>query len=182
MRQIGCGKFHLPVNQDREPIKMQKTFERNTPYTVKGFIVPLEFIQGMSLLELERTLGIASGQLDQGAAFVQLNDIPAEHELQYFGDTRHAEHQFVEKMKTRIKLAKPQLNHEALSYVGYGYIKTARPKLIKVIPIKNYDRTKTDDENWPSGNGAMQYKLLVPKQGRVVDLVENYPHGRFYHV
>jgi hypothetical protein len=158
---------------------MQKTFERNAPFTVKGFIVPLEFIQGMSLLELERTLGIAIGQLDRGAAFALLNDIPAEHELQYFGDTRLAEHRFVEMMKMRMKSAKPQLNHEAMSHVGYGYIRIARPKLIKVVPIKTYDRTKTDDENWPAGYGAMQYKLLVPKQGRIVDLVESYPQGRF---
>jgi len=167
------------MNQDKENKMTQKIFEKNAPFTVTGFIVPLEFIQAMSLSELERTLGIAIGQLDRGAAFALLNDIPAEHELQYFGDTRLAEHRFVEMMKVRIKSATPHLTHEELSHVGYGYIRIARPRLIKVIPIKNYDRTKTDDENWPSGNGAMQFKLRVPKQGRFVDLVENYPNGRF---
>ncbi len=152
---------------------MRQTFVKNTPCRVRGFIVPLEFIRGMSLAELERTLGLATGRLDRGAAFALLNETPQEHELQYFGDTRAPEHRF-EQVRNK------QITHQQLSNAAYNYIKTARPKLIKVIAIKDHNPLMTEDQNWPSGHGAMQYKLIVSKQATIIDLIETYPYGRFW--
>lgn len=151
---------------------MRQTYVKNTTCIVRGFIVPLEFIRGMSLMEIERTLGLAAGRLDRGAAFALLNGIPAEHELEYFGDTRSPEHRF-EQVRNK------QIGRQELNNAAYNYIQTARPKLIKVIAIKDHNPMMTEDQNWPSGHGAMQYKLIVNKPAMIVDLVESYPTGRF---
>jgi hypothetical protein len=151
---------------------MERTIEKHSPCNVKGFIVPLEFIAGLSLADLERALGLATGRLDRGAAFALLNDIPFEHELQYFGDTRAPEHRFEEWRNKRIE-------RKEIDNAGYAYLQAARPKLIKVIALKSHDPMLTNDQNWPPGFGAMQYKLLVEKQAMVIDVVWNYPHGRF---
>jgi len=143
---------------------------KNSPISISGFIVPLEFITGQTLAQLELTLGLARGRLDKGAIIAQLRETPTSQELEYYGDTRTAEHHFEENRNKGI-------SHAELSNAAYHYIQPTT-KLVKVIALKNPDPLGSLDINWPSGKGAMQFKLKKPKPGIVLQVIENYPGGK----
>jgi len=152
-------------------LKNKYFYRKNFQCNVRGFIVPREFIANQSLAQLEHSLGFAKGRLDQGAAFAQLNLMPAAAELEYFGDTSAPEHSFEQKRNKGI--SKTDLSNAAYQYLRPG------TKLIKVIPLKDHDPLATMDQNWPAGKGAMQFKLKVIKPAVIIDVIENYPHGIF---
>src|SRR6187402_3103062 len=101
---------------------------KNAPCTVGGFIVPLEFISGMTLAQIEQTLGLAAGRLDKGAVIAQLRDTPLLHDLEYFGDTSRPEHHFEARRNK-------EMTHAQLSSAAYNYIQPTT-RLVKVIPLK----------------------------------------------
>ena len=142
--------------------------------SVGGFIVPKEFINGSSLMAIERILGFKQGRLKQGAAFAELYSLPNLDELEYYGDTRVPGHRFEERRNKNI-------SSNDLSNAAYNYLQT-NTKLIKVIPLKDENPLLSEDQNWPSGNGAMQYKLKmgILKPATIISVVEDYPFGVFY--
>jgi hypothetical protein len=154
-------------------LKNKYFYRKNFSCYVTGFIVPKEFISNLSLADLERVLGFATGRLKNGAAFARLNAIPAVYELAYYGDTGTAAHRFEEKRNKTI--SKDELNKAA-----YQYLRPST-ELIKVIPLDNPDPLMSEDENWPPGIGAMQYRLKmgVVKPAIVIDVIESYPGGMF---
>lgn len=157
------------------PGHQKNLYTKNSTCWVSGFIVPKEFIVNVSLRDLERMLGFRSQRFEKGAAFAQLDTVPGSAQLEYFGDTRTAAHRFEENRNKDI--SKPDLNNAA-----YQYLRSTT-KLIKVLPLKSHDSSLTDDDNWPSGFGAMQYKLKsgIWKHAMVIDVVEDYPNGSLNH-
>lgn len=140
---------------------------------VGGFVVPKEFIVGSSLESLEKILGYKKGRLKIGAAFAQLYSIPHQHELEYYGDTSAAQHRFEERRNKEI--SQNELSNSAFSYLQ------PNTKLIKVIPLQSENPLLSEDENWPSGTGAMQFKIRkgIVKPAVIINVVENYPSGIF---
>lgn len=141
---------------------------------VGGFIVPKEFIHGHTLAAIEKILGFRQGRFSQGAAFAQLYSKPAADDLEYLGDTRVPGHQFEERRNKNI--SRNNLSQAAYSYLG------PHTKLIKVIPLANENPLLSEDENWPSGQGAMQYKLKrgLSKPAVIIEVIEKYPNGVFH--
>ena len=148
----------------------RQIFIPNTHCMISGCIVPYDQINGMSLAELETTLGFTKGRLDRGAAFAQLHSIPLPGEIDYYGDTRSATHNFN-------KVRNQAISHADLSQAAYNFFQPST-RLIKVIALKNDNPLVDDDTNYPKGHGAMQFKLKVPKPATIIKLIENYPHGR----
>lgn len=149
----------------------QQSFEKYSTHSVGGFIIPKEFIAGLPLIAIEKILGYRKDRLSEGAIFYQLIFTPIANELEYFGDTRSAEHRFEENRNKEI-------SRSDLSNAAYNYIQPTT-KLIKVKPIKDFDRSLPDDENFPPGNGGMQYKLKILSLASIIDVIKNYPFGVF---
>lgn len=143
---------------------------KDNPCTIAGFIVPLEFITGMTLAQVEQTIGLARGRLNEGAVIVQLREKPAKDDLEYFGDTYTAAHHF-DTVRNK-EFSQEQLNNAAYSYIQPG------TRLVKVIPLKNPDPMGSEDSNWPRGRGAMQFKLKRPSLGIVLAVINDYSNGR----
>jgi hypothetical protein len=148
-------------------------YVKNASCYVTGFLVPREFIDGCTLSELEAILGFASGRLKGGAAFAQLTALPAIHEIEYYGDTRAPAHRF-EEMRNK------DYTRDEMSKAAYRYFRP-NTELIKVIPVDNHNPYLADDQNWPPGHGAMQFRLKmgVTKLAYIVDVIMDYPGGRF---
>jgi len=148
-------------------------YRKNFSDLVEGFVVPKIFIVGQTLSSIEKILGFERGRLKQGAAFAELYSLPGADELEYYGDTRVPEHRFEER---RTK----DLGRTELSYAAY-YSLRPDSKLIKVIPLTNPNPLIDMDKNWPSGNGAMQFKIKqgLKKEARIIAVIENYPDGIF---
>lgn len=140
---------------------------------VCGFVVPKSNIDGLSLGELERVLGFRTGRLRMGAIIVQLNTLPKEHEIEYFGDTRASADKF-DEMRNK------SISREALNKASFGYF-TPDTKLVKVIPIDDPYSFRAENMVWPSGHGAMQFKIKddAKKTATVLDVVTDYPMGLF---
>jgi hypothetical protein len=149
----------------------QQSFEKYSIHSIGGFIVPKEYIAGLPLIAIEKILGYRKDRLSEGAIFYQLIFTPTANELEYFGDTRSAEHRFEENRNKEI-------SRSDLSNAAYYYIQPTT-KLIKVKPIKDFDRSLPDDENFPPGNGAMQYKLKILSLASIIDVIKDYPFGVF---
>lgn len=140
---------------------------------VGGFVVPKEFIVGCSLITIEKILGFKTNRLAGGVVVVQLDMLPAIHELEYFGDTRSPAHQFEEVRNKDI--SRPALNVAAFAYLQ------PTTKLVKVIPLDDPFSQRKENQEWPAGQGAMQYRLKdgIRKSATVIDLIDNYPNGTF---
>jgi hypothetical protein len=154
-------------------LKNRYFYRKNFHDFVSGFIVPKEFISGCTLKTIEGILGYKSGRFKQGAAFAQLYSLPREDELEYYGDTRVPGHRFEENRNKNI-------SRNDLSKSTYSFFQS-NTKLIKVITLANENPLLSEDENWPSGSGAMQFKLKkgIRKPAIIIDVIENYPHGIF---
>ena len=72
----------------------------------------------------------------------------------------------------------PASTQPALNTAAYAYLRGGS-QLIKVMPIKNYDPLLSDDENFPPGQGAMQFKLNKKVPATVIAVVKEYPTGVF---
>ncbi len=159
-------------------LKNRYFYRKNFECFIRGFIVPKEFISGRTLAELERILGFKQGRLKQGAAFAKLFNLPDKHELAYFGSTETAAHHFAERREELRNQGVDVIGHHQLNEASYHYL-NASTQLIKVIPLKDHNPLLSEDENWPSGAGAMQYKLVVTKPAMIIDVIEDYPNGKF---
>lgn len=159
-------------------LKNRYFYRKNFQCFVQGFIVPKEHISDCNLAQLESILGFVKGRLKQGAAFAQLYELPAQHELEYFGSTQTPAHHWNENRENLSNLGVDVIEHNRLNEAAYHYLNPAS-KLIKVIPLKDHDPMLSEDENWPSGIGAMQYRLKVKKPAVIIEVIEDYPNGKF---
>ncbi len=153
-------------------------YRKNFQCFVKGFIVPKEYIGNCTLADLERILGFRRERLKQGAAFAQLYTLPAMEELEYFGSTATPSHRWEERRADLSNRNIEVISQSRLINAAYRYLNPST-KLIKVIPLKDHNPMLSEDQNWPRGIGAMQYKLIRKKAAFIIDVIEDYPNGKF---
>lgn len=108
---------------------------------------------------------------------MQLDFLPELHELEYYGDTRHPKDEFeqeFEQNRTR------NINRTDLNKAAFAYLQPTT-KLVKVIPLDDPRSQNPLNQNWPAGQGALQYKLKegVRKSATIVEIINQYPHGIF---
>src|SRR5206468_328547 len=56
---------------------------------------------------------------------------------------------------------------------------TGFERLVKVLPTTRHNDSMKPDDQYPNGDGAPQWKLTSPVQGRVVAVVTGYPSGAY---
>ena len=151
---------------------------KNGDCTVTGYVVPKEFIAGKSLTEIERLVGFKSGRLKNGAAFAQLRSLPPRTDLDYYGSSQTPDHKWEKDRQKIINRGVAVVGHADLSDAAYHYLQPTT-KLIKIIALSDPDPLSTLNQNWPRGSGVMQFKLKSPKGAVIVDVISNYPQGRF---
>lgn len=155
-----------------------RSYQVTSKISVRGFIVPLEFVTNCSLAKIETILGFRKGRLQEGAVFAQLHRTPLPEDLDYLGDTRTAGHHWEPKREKVQKTGVAGSTQMAINSASYAYLR-AGSRLIKVMPIKNFDPQLSDDENFPPGQGAMQFKLKKLVPATVIAIVDDYPAGVF---
>lgn len=148
---------------------------------LQGFVAIKQDIQGMSLSQIEATLGFRSQTFKNGAAIYLLefyelqNIISGNVGFDCIGDTRIPEHQFKDYADRK------GLNQNVLNNNILIYLKAMKPALVKIKPL--VDRYFFGNENhdvlFPHGTGVIQLKLKNDCSFKLISIIEDYPHGRF---
>lgn len=149
---------------------------------LKGFFTKQIYLQGQTLVEIERRLGFDSGRLSQGAWFAAATVLPNPHEFEFAGYSQVAGHHTSEQYGD---INNPKNKHEEDAYIlqKKAIINTWKiygsDRLVKVIPMIGHSYHMGQDYQYPPGSGIPQWRIISPIYCKGICMVKDYPNGRF---
>ncbi|MEO6254438.1 MAG: hypothetical protein ABIO79_14090, partial [Ferruginibacter sp.] len=132
---------------------------------LKGFFTKQIYLQGQTLVEIERRLGFDSGRLSQGAWFAAATVLPNPHEFEFAGYSQVAGHHTSEQYGD---INNPKNKHEEDAYIlqKKAIINTWKiygsDRLVKVIPMIGHSYHMGQDYQYPPGSGIPQWRIISP--------------------
>ena len=134
---------------------------------IKGCVTQEKFIKGKTLSELENILGFHKDRLKSGVVIAALLQVPAVNHFELLGYTQVAEHKLngnrfngldVEKLKEMVR-------RDTFTTVGVN-------RLVKVLPNTPHSEFMDNDEQYPPGWGAPQWRLTHKLNAEVVAIIK----------
>lgn len=138
----------------------------------KGFVTQDKCVLGLSLLQIEKTLGYKEGRLSEGAwvgVCLKLPD-PTQFDLKGYSQVPGHKHIDLEGYDTN------KLKQIALSVMRIE----GRDRLVKLFPLKLHNNALSNDEQYPPGSGIPQWSLTTPFPFRITTFLSNYPTGTYH--
>lgn len=127
--------------------------------SITGYITQDKFVIGRTMPEIEAILGFHEGRLARGATLAKLIALPKVGEFELAAFTLTAQHRYQPPAGYDIGRLK-QLAMSVWSLSGPN-------RLVKVWPVIPHDRSLSDEEQYPPGQGAPQWRLITPLLGLV---------------
>lgn len=132
--------------------------------TTTGYITQEKYILGRTLTEIEHILGFHSGRLSQGALVLALEEAPQPWQFEFAGYSQVAGQHF-EGQYGKVEFDRDKMK----AYVAAHIFKTIGPdRLVKVIANQRHNPRMADNDQYPPGAGAPQWKLTSPLRARTV--------------
>lgn len=157
--------------------------QKGESISVSGFITRRINLAGRTLEEVEQLLGYSKKRLASGVIIAALKRLPNQGEYHLAGYSQvaghHTDEQYGKDLQTKYDMKQVTKNLHATEW-GLSGLK----QLIKVMPMIRHsdemekDKDKDKDHYYPPGSGIQQWKLIVPFEAVVVDVVKDYPSGR----
>lgn len=135
----------------------------NEHIAVRGCITQEKYIKGRSLSEIEDILGFHKGRLSTGMKVAVLEHKPTTNDFDFLGYSNVAGHNFNQANLDKLNVA--QLKKLVVEEV---FTTSGPDRLIKVLPVTGHSNDMSNDDQYPSGLGAPQWKLTTPIQARVI--------------
>jgi len=149
----------------------------------KGFFTTQRYLQGKTLVEIERLLGFREGRLSKGAWFFVANRLPGTNDFDLAGYSQVAGHRTHQQYGSTLNNPSSPSNADALEVQKKNAIACwslhGRDRLIKVKPEIEHNSTLSDDFQYPPGHGIPQWKVKNLITCRAICFVNGYPDGRF---
>ena len=126
---------------------------------IRGFVTQYKYLGGRTLFQMESLLGFQSGRLSNGATIATLDRLPTLDEFETAGYSQVAAHRHVmPRDLDPVGLRKMAMQAWTLN---------GPDRLVKVMAAKAHDPKRSDDIQYPPGQGIPQWKLTRPIPGRV---------------
>ena len=149
---------------------------------MKGFFTTQKYLQGRTLYQIEKLLGLHERRLSKGAWFCAATMLPGTNDFELAGYSQVAGHHTKDqygsindpKNLSEKNAYESQKKNVIGSWKLYGW-----QRLIKVIPEINYDGSLTNDYQYPPGAGTPQWKMIREIPCRAICFIKDYPNGKF---
>lgn len=141
--------------------------------SVRGCFTQEKFLKGRSLSEIEDILGFHKGRLSKGMKIVALENVPNSSQFDFLGYSNIAEHKFDKET-----LKKFDVNKLKQLVINESFATTGPNRLVKVLPSVPHANDMDNDTQYPSGQGAPQWKLTCAVSAVIIGEVkpnEKYP-------
>lgn len=134
---------------------------------IRGCITQEKYAKGRSTAELERILGFKTGRLFSGYVVAALEQVPHLDEFELLGYTQVAEHRFgAEALQgLDVNKLKQTVQQTVFSITGNN-------KLVKILPDLPHQQFMSNEEQYPTGLGVPQWKLVKPVYARIIKVVK----------
>lgn len=127
---------------------------------IRGYVTQDKFLVGRTMAQVEAILGFRAGRLARGAAFAKLLAWPRIDQFELAAYSMTAQHRYA--APAGLDLGKLK----ALAMRGWSL--AGPDRLVKVRPVVPHAAAMADDDQYPPGSGAPQWRLTEAVPGLVV--------------